>query len=146
MSEPTSDDLDVQSTAGIVAVWIAPGSDTQQPCLIAGTISGQKRYMRVWPRKPHHVEWGWVRPASAVLLWKLPAADGGLSDEEWASERWAALLDPAEPEHAYVPSNRPDGACDECGQSLTSFVHVVGYREHGTTFASPDADPNEANE
>lgn len=69
-----ADDLDLQETGGIVAVYLLPSlDDAEEACLIAEIASGPKRFVRLWSKDRYAgpVEFGWTLSERAVLLWDL---------------------------------------------------------------------------
>jgi hypothetical protein len=62
-AEPAGVDL-----GPVVAVYVAPETDDQEPCIVVEMVGGPKRYARLWPRKPHQVEWGWTLGDNAIRV------------------------------------------------------------------------------
>lgn len=69
---PELDDFDLQERSGLIGVWVTPESEGQEPVVSLEMVSGSKRYLRIWLRKPDHVDWGWVLSDTSVCVWRDP--------------------------------------------------------------------------
>lgn len=52
----------------VVAVYAAPETDDQEPCIVVEMVGGPKRYARFWPRGDGRIEWGWVLGDNAIRI------------------------------------------------------------------------------
>jgi hypothetical protein len=65
----------------ITAIYIQPGSDDAEQCVVFDVVGGPKTFMRLWPDRPGRdgtgklVEWGWVVGDTAVKIWSGDSRD-----------------------------------------------------------------------
>ncbi len=65
------EDLDIQETGGVAAIYITPRSEGVQPSISLEMVGGKKAFLRLWP-ETGTTEWSWTLHPTARLIFPNP--------------------------------------------------------------------------